>query len=451
MIAEVHYTDDHLIAMLEGGDEQAIARNQHLASCATCRQSLDEYRSIVRVLADEAPWDRSELKDEPDPSTVATLRAFATSMQREDEEAETYVAALLEGARETWMPRLRAHPEWRTAGVVRRLAAASYPALDKMPPDAVEITNLAIEIAEHLVPGAYVSDTVARLRGAAWRERAYALFFVGRFHESLAACDRADAAFSECVVDEYDRARVAVIRALSLGPFDRLAEAASLATAAIKTFSGYADEARFVSASISAVHVQFKARDYKGALASLLRLSDGVGQHGDESLRALIAANLGFCYRELGNSEAALAQYALAASIHDANKSDSESARVRWNIAGLLTALGRTDEALAMFAVVRTEFDRLSMESEYVIAGLEVAELLLLQNRFEVAESVCREISARIEIAGLSNTSRALAAVGFLQEAMRSRRATVKLVRHVHDYVRRLPEEPNLLFAPPLL
>src|SRR6185369_5265862 len=173
MIGVVHYTDEHLIAMLEAGDEEAITRNQHLSSCETCRASLDEYRSIVQVLGDKAAWDFRDLKDEPDPTTVANLRAFATSMAREDEDAEQYVAALLEGARETWMPRLRAHPEWRTAGMVRKLASLSYPTLDKMPPDAVEITNLAVEIADHIDPAKYPRDTASRVRGTAWREHAY--------------------------------------------------------------------------------------------------------------------------------------------------------------------------------------------------------------------------------------------------------------------------------------
>ncbi|HJW92687.1 MAG TPA: hypothetical protein VJ901_03645, partial [Thermoanaerobaculia bacterium] len=117
MIAVVHYTDENLIAMLEAGDEEAIKRNPHLATCESCSQSLDEYRAIVNVLGDEAAWSCHDLKlSEPDPSTVTALRSFATSMQREDDEAVAYVAAMLEGARETWMPRLRAHPEWRTAG-----------------------------------------------------------------------------------------------------------------------------------------------------------------------------------------------------------------------------------------------------------------------------------------------------------------------------------------------
>ena len=45
----------------------------------------------------------------------------------------------------------------------------------------------------------------------------------------------------------------------------------------------------------------------------------------------------------------------------------------------------------------------------------------------------------------------ALAAVTYLQEAARSKRATVEVARHVKMYLEQLPSRPNLLFAPPPL
>jgi hypothetical protein len=42
-------------------------------------------------------------------------------------------------------------------------------------------------------------------------------------------------------------------------------------------------------------------------------------------------------------------------------------------------------------------------------------------------------------------------ALTYLQDAAREKRATVEVVRHVKKYVKRLPSEPNLQFAPPPL
>lgn len=450
MIGVVHYTDEHLIAMLEAGDEEAITRNQHLRSCETCRASLDEYRSIVQVLGDKAAWDFRDLKDEPDPTTVANLRAVATSMAREDEDAERYVAALLEGARETWMPRLRAHPEWRTAGVVRKLVADAYTALTRLPLDGVEMTSLAIEIADHLVEDRYPRDTVARLRGHAWREHAYGLFYVGDFKQSLAACDRADAELSHCVVDEYDRARVGVVRALSLRPLDEIAPARSNVISAEKTFRIFGDTSRVVKAALAAAHLDFKIHDYDAAYRTLLALFRDAWERLDDENRYALAGNLGFCCSELGRYEEALTHYERARTFL-ATRSIAEGTRLRWLIATLLTRCGRLNDAVEELGRLRGEFDRLDMRAEGMLVGLEMAEVLLIEGRAAVAEALCRDLCSQIEIAGLSSTSRAMTALAYLQEALSVRKATPTLVRHVRKYVERLPEEPNLVFAlPPL-
>jgi len=450
MIAEVHYTDENLITMLEAGDEDAIARNPHLAACHTCRDGLEQYRSIVNVLGNEAAWDYRELKDEPDPSTVATLRAFASSMQQQDEEAETYVAALLEGARETWMPRLRAHPEWRTAGVVRKLVGDAYTALTKLPLDGVEMTSLAIEIADHLVEETYAKDTVARLRGHAWREHAYGLFYIGEFKQSLAACDRADAELSRCVVDEYDKARVAVVRALSLRPLDEVSAARQGTADAERLFDRFGDTARVVKAAVATVHMDFKVHDYETALNHLQEITRRYWDELDDENRFSVAGNLASCYRELNRFEEAISHFELA-STYASSRSNTEAARLRWNIATLMSRCGRLDDAVAHLSVVRREFERLNMRSESTVIGLEIAELLVIEGRGSAAEALCRELCSRFGSDGLSATTHAIQALAFLQEALSLRSATPKLVRHVRDYVERLPEQPNLLFAPPPL
>jgi len=447
MISEVHYTDETLIAMLESGDEDAISHNQHLASCQTCRDGLEQYRAIVNILGREAARDYCDLKDEPEPATVAALRAFATNMQREDDEAETYVAALLDGSRETWMPRLNAHPEWRTAGVVRKLVADAYGALTRMPLDGVEMTSLAIEIADHLVEETYPKDTVARVRGHAWREHAYGLFYVGEFKKSLVACDRADAELSRCVVDEYDKARVAVVRALSLRPLDEIAPARENVLFAARAFQLFGDTSRVFKAALAAVHMDFKVHDYEAAFRRLFGLFTETWPELDNESRYALAGNLGFCCCELGRFDDAIEYYDRARACLG-TKSNAESTRLQWHVATLLVRSGRLSDAVEELSRLREEFDRLEMRAESMLVSLEMAEVLLIEGRATVAEALCRELCSRIELAGLSSTSRAMTAVAYLQEALSLRKATPTLVRHVRNYVERLPEQPNLLFAP---
>jgi tetratricopeptide (TPR) repeat protein len=196
--------------------------------------------------------------------------------------------------------------------------------------------------------------------------------------------------------------------------------------------------------------MDFKVHDYDAALTRLLALSAECWTDLDDENRFALAANLGFCYRELGRFEDAITYYDRACACLG-SKSNTEATRIRWNVATLLIRCGRLSDAADELMRVRGEFDRLEMRSESTLVGLEIAELLLIENRVASAESLCRELCSRIESAGLSSTSRAMTALGFLQEALSLRKATPTLVRHVRNFVERLPEEPSLLFAPPPL
>src|SRR5581483_3848799 len=343
---------------------------------------------------------------------------------------------------------LNEHPEWRSAGLARKLSAQSYAALDRMPPDALEITAMAVDVAEHLDASQYLEETRRQLLGTAWRERAYGLFYVGRFHEALAACDRADLAFEECIGGDYERARVALTRALALRPLDRIDEGEELVRWAAAVFREYGDVERVVLAVITGVQMLARRHQYRAAIE---RLREAEADHGDAlslQARATLEGNLAYCYRMLGDTGRAIAHYHLASVLHQELGSATEALRDRWNIAGLLMVAGDAAEALRALEAVRPELETFSMMSEVNVLDLERAELLVAMERFDEAIAICLALRTRLAESGLSTSTRALTAVAYLAEALQSRAATAKVVRHVREYVRRLPEEPELLFLP---
>ncbi|HLE57167.1 MAG TPA: hypothetical protein VJB15_08800, partial [Rhodothermia bacterium] len=165
MMIERHYDDEALIALMES---DRLRSDAHLPACQSCSEKLESYQLIADALHDGETWDTRDARDQAVPSTIANLRAFADRMTADDTQAEIYLQDLLAGPREQWMPRLREHPEWRTAGVVRKLVAATPRTLWTTPPDALELGALATEIADHLEPNVYSSNVVSRLRGNAW-------------------------------------------------------------------------------------------------------------------------------------------------------------------------------------------------------------------------------------------------------------------------------------------
>ena len=239
-----HYDDESLIAML---DAPAASDDAHLPGCPDCSARIESFGTIASMLAEADTWDMRELSMEPRMETIATLRAFASRMESEDERAVVLVERLLAGPSELWTKSLSRHPECRTAGVVRRLLALAYDAVVTMPPDAVEMTALATEIADHLDGE---DPTLAQLRGAAWRDRAYALYYTSRYEEALAACDRADEAFAECVAEEWDQARVGIVRSLVLRAFEKFDEAEAAAEACARVFTRFEDLDRMASAAM---------------------------------------------------------------------------------------------------------------------------------------------------------------------------------------------------------
>ena len=444
MVDEQHYDDDALFALLceDGGDED------HLGACTGCREKLDAYRLVANALREEATWDERPLDETPNPHTIATLRNFADQMAAEDLDAALYLQDLLEGPRETWMDNLRQHPEFRTAGVVRKLIEAAPAALDAMPRDAVELTALATEIADHLDPCIDTTDTVSRLRGAAWRERAYALFYTGDFANAERALCASESHFTESCVNEYDLARVGIVRALVERSTERYGTAIASARRSAGTFSRFEDLSRTASARLAEVHLLYSAGDFKAAFAILSGLATMLQSSEDSDTYARVLCNLGYCCWKLGKIDDALQHHDAAAALLDDLEICAESNRMRWTVASMLAGEGRVDEAIRRLQGVQREFERLGMANLVALVGLEIAELHLARGEYALVEAICRAAMRSFEASGVAHTARALTALAFMHEAAQKRTATPVLVRHVRKYLERLPASENLLFVP---
>lgn len=440
-----HYDEEALIALLE---TDRVSTDPHLTSCAPCAEKLESFQLIAEAMRDRDVWDARDLRTEGVPATVATLRNFADRMTADDLAADAILPHLLAGPRDTWMARLNEHAEWRTAGVVRRLLARAYDAVMTMPPDAVEMTAMATAIAEQLDAASQPSDTVARLRGAAWRDHAYALYYTGRFTEAEAALRASERHLSDCFVDSYDLARVGIVKALVLRPFDRIEEAKKAAAASADIFAEFADVERNASARLAEVHLLFSQGDFIAADCLLRELDAKLERTACIDTHARVLGNLGYCARKLGKFDEAIRCFETAAALLEDLGVETEVVRVRWNVAVVLGEAGRASDAVARLRALTPEMERLGLTSEVAWNALELSELLLAESRYEEVEELCRSAMQSFERAGLSYSTRALTALSYLREAAQQRVASRALVRKVRQYIRELPSQPNLLFAP---
>lgn len=431
-----HYDEEELVGLLDGGAES----DPHLAECRECRESFDEFRMLTGSLCDESVWDLRRLPEAPNPNTIANLRAFADAQRAEDEAATPLVAELLAGPREAWMPRLVADAKYRTAGVVRKLMEASDKAIDVMPPDALEISALATEIADKLAVDAYPSDTVMKLRGNAWRDRGYCLYRCSEFEPSQRALRHSDSILRSIALPEYDLARLGIASAVLDRSFERFEAATGSAHNSEATFVLYGDQSRVVSSRLAAAQAKWKKGATREALSDLLAVR-GIVVDRDTQMRLLVT--IAALYREMDASEESL-QYFTEARFANDERDDCSDLIIQWSVALLLQRVGASDQAEKILLSIRDRFEDLGMTSESVQVGLNLAESFLDSGRHAAVELLCRRAIDFYSRAGLGGTERILIALAYLREAAQKENATRSTVREIRRYL----SGQEVLFAP---
>jgi tetratricopeptide (TPR) repeat protein len=427
MIAEPHYDEEALIALLEAGDD-SLSRDPHIATCTACSKTLASVREIAVCLKSPEVWDTTEISPDPNPNVLAFLDRAQSDMRTEDAAAEPWLRELLAQPREAWAPTLHAHPEWRTAGMVRRLIAATDRAIETMPPDAVSITALAVEIAEALPPARYGDSTVLRLRGHAWRERAYALYFTGSYNEAVWAVERSRKAFAECGYSEFDDARAAVVLALICAEQERYNAGLETVRQGAEVFGEYGSHAKGIAARRTEAIILYLLHRSPEALAIYHALEKEALSDTD---RAGLCQNLAACYRDLNDLNAASRYFAAAIEISTKCGLLTYIAKTRWEFGLVLLAQGRNREALNLLRCVRDDFAISNMAHDLAEITTDIAHALVVLGRTAEVSDECRQALSYFASAGLEMTEPAMSAISLLREAAIGGRLDQKVISDI--------------------
>jgi len=417
MTSEGHYDEEVLIALLDEGGDEALDRDPHIAACPACSKTLASVRELADVLKSPDVWNGTEISPEPNANVLAFLTHAQSDFRAEDAAAETWVHELLAQSQEAWTPTLHAHPEWRTAGMVRKLLEASYRAIETAPPEALDLTALSIEIAETLPPTRYGESTVARLRGHAWRERAYALYFTGSYNEALCAVERARAAFKECGYAEFDDARAGVVFALICASQETFREGLAAARSAAEIFARHSSRAKLVTARRTEAIILYLLRRCREALDIYSALET---ERMSATERTGLCQNIAACYRELGDFEAAGRYFATVIEMSSKLGMPAHLTKTRWQLGLVLLAQGRTAQALELLHAVRDDFVSSNMAHEIAEVTTDIAHALIAAGRIKDVAHECHQALAYFASAGLATTEPAMSALSFLREASTS-------------------------------
>lgn len=452
-----HYDDDSFLQYLEGqlSDMDEDRLELHMTRCHACSTLFSSYREFTAALNDPSLWQQEQMSVSSNESNTkkavgfVQLLALGQRTQEEQEDAKQLLPLLLDsGDCEIWKIRAATTSQLRTLGIVRALCEESKTTRSQKPARALELAVLATEIADQLSPDTYPQPTLNQIRGAAWKERANALRYLGLYSEALADLEVASSHFSQNMVSEFDLATIDYVRATILRETHRESEALSLARKSAEVFSQYGNKQRFIHARLLEGAIHFHAGNYAEAKAVWIPLLKLAREENDLATLGSMFNNVGQCELQLGDPDSAGGYFLQALHVYDDQHMLVEKNRTRWGLGRMLVANGRLSEGLGMLRQAGRDFESLQMRTDSALVSLEVVEVLLANQQLEDVPALCRQLIDNFTSAGL--TANANTALAYLREAMTTGSITPKIVRHVRNYLEQQPLQLEQAFAPPM-
>lgn len=346
----------------------------------------------------------------------------------------------------TQWPELIASHAHEPDALARMLILEAKREIDSAPSVAHDLAKLATEIApfaEDLEPG--YRD---HLTGCAWLELGNVLRHRGAYDSAIAALQQAEDLLSLRTTSVTELAETWYVVAVIEWKRSNFTHAFRLCRRAERVFDILGDIRRLAHARILEAGIHFeqgstaRARDlWKETIVPLREFKER------RSLAA-VWMNLGNAEGYLGDTRAACTWLEKAIKEFTRLRVEPEVARALWSLGYITGMHGERGRALLLLRDARRRLQKLHMYADAGFAGLDLAEVLLLDSDgVHEAIDVCRSILSFFERAALDQAK--LRAIATLCEAMRIRRARPELVAYVRSYIQNYDQEPEAPFAPP--
>jgi len=436
-----HYTEDELSAYALRPDaiNDREGVEQHVAACGDCRNTLDVIEAFDIALHDPLPWEMSEsmpVRRDAPPALLDHARAIAAA----DARARELVMPLVDSAIRFRAASIDDDPRFCTLAVIRLLSRVANGMHERQPQFGLVLADTALNIADKL-PANQQSQS-AWYVGTAWKERANALRYLGRFKEADEALDRAEAAFeSDDHVEPFDLAIVQYVRATLYCQMERFEEAVALGQSAAEAFHLYGDTRRYLSALLVEGLGHYSANRDRDSAEIMERVAALARSASETDLLGRALLNAANSYTRLRDYRKATSYYADAIAVMADLDLPTESARLNWAMGALNIEQGDYDSGIEGLERSRIQLQHLGMLNDAALATLDLVAGLLAAERAERVPELCRAITLTFSSEGMMrNAKKALA---YLTEAVTSGDATPESVRHVRAFLEHLPEHPN--------
>jgi tetratricopeptide (TPR) repeat protein len=435
-----HYTEDELSAYAlrpEAADDRQSVE-QHVSGCCECKDALDIIEAFDTALHDPLPWQVAEsmpARRNAPPALLDQARAIALA----DAHARELVMPLVNSAIRFRQAHIDDDPRFFTLAVIKLLCKVANGMHERQPQFGLVLADSALNIAQKLPEPLQARS--AWYAGTAWKERANALRFVGRFKEAEEALDRAEEAFeSDAHVEPFDLAIVAYVRATVYSEMERFLEAGRLAREAAVVFQLYGDKRRYLSARVAEAGSFYCVDRYAEALPLFEAVAADARAAKELQMLAMALHNVASCHTRLGEFDKAFVYYAEALATYTEMDVPSERARILWAIAALKVESGRYEEGIPELEHALQQLAGFGLMNDAALATLDLIAGLIAVSDTDRVPELCRTVAATFASEGLSRNARK--ALAYLNETVGSGNAAPEAVRHVRTYLARLEAHP---------
>ncbi len=412
-----------------------------VANCAECGASFDFYAVAEEDLGDLAVWQPII------GSTAAAMSAYAHRCAAEDAEADELLKGYFEKPRKAAMANIRNQRKLHTGGVVRRLNAKAHEVVASEPLDALIFADLAQVVADLLPDDTYPNDAVYELRGTAWKERANALLRLAEFDEALESLRRAEGAYEHLRSSGYGLAAVELVRAAVFYERGDFEEAARYVELAERGYAHLSLEAQRMKAVYLGGSIRYQTLELADASSTFQRVIDFGEKAGDPEWVAKGSYARANCELDQGNLAEASMLFHKALVIFRETGPAENRIETEWGLARVVLHGGKASDAAQRLRDVMAAFEDMGRATNAALAGIDLAEALLVLERWAEIVKVAAHAFRVLKRAGI--LTGALAALAYLKEAAAKRELTPEAVKVVRQYLWRVEREPNLLFYPP--
>jgi tetratricopeptide (TPR) repeat protein len=283
-----------------------------------------------------------------------------------------------------------------------------------------------------------------QLRAYAWKDLGKAYLSLSRFAEAITALKRAESYLVGAGTLAHDLAIVRFNLAVVYQETERYTDSLELLADCKTVFREHGDTRLLLFCGIAEGVLLQRLRRYREAREIYLLLLASAKPIEPESLAALHKA-IGLCSIELADYPEAESNLHTSIQLYRELGQPIEELKAQAGLGRLYVRRGTAREAVLHLRPIRRAFLSNAMPEEAGICALEIIEGLITLGKAAEAESLARLVVREFTSAGLN--TRAVTALGYLTEALATRRATVDLVGNVREYILSLRTEPEREFT----